>query len=195
MKFFATTLRLLTFWNTFQFLNSFRWILDDDLPASQILTFSERYMFADNQGPDILDNGESHIVLSGLVSTYMTNDHNNSVEVTYAIYAAAEGHHHDSLNGMCASEETDITDNSWATSLILTTVPTFYVGTYEIYSPDSGLNGTYHQWDAQLDFKYIVTQESWHNIAFQVCTNKDIMPLATLDTLVTFKVKLSVLVP
>jgi len=166
---------------------SFNWRLTDNIPASKILSFSERYMFADNNGPDILDNGDSYISVSGLVSAYMSEGQNHSVDVAYAVFAAAENHHHDSLTGMCGMDG-DISENSWATNLELITVPTQYMGTYDIDMPDIGLNGTYHQWDAVLEEKYIVKEESWHNVAFQVCTDSESMPVASLDSLVTFKV-------
>jgi hypothetical protein len=38
---------------------------------------------------------------------------NISTEVAYAVYAAAEDHHHDSLEGMCG--DSDLKNNYWAT--------------------------------------------------------------------------------
>jgi len=177
---------ILLFLTIICFSYGFIWELDDNLPASKILTFSERYMFADHDGPDVLSDGESYIRVLGSVSAYMNQNFNHSVEVTFAIYAASDKHHHDSLTGMCGIEGS-IQENSWASSVKLISVPTAFIGSYDIDDPFLNLNGTYHQWDATLDHKYLVQEENWHNVAFQVCTAPEEMPLASLDSVVTFK--------
>lgn len=40
---------------------SFRWKVDDIMEPTSILTLSERYMFATNNGPALLEQGESSI--------------------------------------------------------------------------------------------------------------------------------------
>jgi hypothetical protein len=41
--------------------SSFRWKVDDLLEPTNILTLSERYMFATNNGPALLEQGEASI--------------------------------------------------------------------------------------------------------------------------------------
>ena len=47
--------------------NAFKWNLKDNIPGDEILTFSERYMFADKDGPALLPNGASYILVDGIV--------------------------------------------------------------------------------------------------------------------------------
>jgi hypothetical protein len=41
--------------------NGFKWKIDDTLDPMQILTLSERYMFASGEGPLLLGQGDSYI--------------------------------------------------------------------------------------------------------------------------------------
>jgi hypothetical protein len=40
---------------------AFKWKLSDNLESKKILTFSERYMFASQNGPTMLEQGDSYI--------------------------------------------------------------------------------------------------------------------------------------
>lgn len=166
-------------------LMAFKWHLSDILPSKKILTFSERYMFAAKNGPPMLEQGESYIDVSAQVIAYMTL--NRSAMVGLAIYASADQHHHDTLEGICGDE--DISVNTWASGVFSKRVPTSYMGT-RVVPPDSspmGLNGTYYLWKADLRSKYPVFEQAWHNVAFQLCTDETAGPLAKVDGVVTFR--------
>jgi hypothetical protein len=80
-----------------QISDAFKWQLTDVLSASKVLTFSEKYMFATQEGPTFLPQGDSYIKISGDVIAYMSREANHSIDVSYAIYSAAENHHYDIL--------------------------------------------------------------------------------------------------
>ena len=65
--------------------------------------------------------------------------------------------------------------------------PTQYYGPVHLLDKDLELNGTFHRWDADMRSHYGVTKEGWHNVAFQVCSYTDAMPMARMDGLVTFR--------
>jgi hypothetical protein len=95
--------------------HSFKWHLKDNLPAQKVLTFSERYMFSTENGPPMLEQGAAYINIDAYVSVYMAI--NTSTLVSYAVFAASEDHHHDSLLGMC--DNSDLRDNYWAMNVRL----------------------------------------------------------------------------
>lgn len=163
----------------------FKWHLTDILPSKKILTFSERYMFASRNGPPMLEQGDSYIEVGAQVIAYMTLNRSSSVGM--AIYASADQHHHDTLEGICGDE--DIRVNAWASNVYAMRVPTSYMGT-RMVAPDSfpaGLNGTYYLWRADVRSKYPVNEQAWHNVAFQLCTEETAGPLARVDGGVTFR--------
>ena len=169
----------------------FKWHLLDTLPSKKILTFSERYMFATRDGPEMLEEGDSYIEVDAMVTAYMTV--NRSSTVGYAVYASADQHHHDTLLGICGDE--DIRVNGWASNVYSRRVPTRYVGTRTVYANSAaaaaagldGLNGTYFLWQSHLASKYPVQKQAWHNVAFQLCTDENAGPLAKVDGGVTFR--------
>ena len=87
---------------------AFKWQLKDTLPAQKVLTFSERYMFSNENGPPMLEQG-AYIHIDVNVLVYMTK--NESAYVGYAVFAADELHHHETFVGMC---DNTVRDNYWA---------------------------------------------------------------------------------
>lgn len=181
--------------------SSFIWSLTDVLPANRILQFSERYMFASQEGPDLLDQGDSYIHVDMDVISYM--EVNRTSQIGYAIYAVSEGHQLDTLLGICTNsrrqlEETingnkyygeDIRMNSWAANVYSSRVYTEYVDTVTVINgkPPLSLNGTFYRWKAVLDYKYPVQTEAWHNVAFELCDNEFSEPKAHVDGSITFR--------
>jgi hypothetical protein len=47
---------------------SFKWDVDQLIPPDEYFTFSERYMFADRNGPFLMDEGESYIKVATSVT-------------------------------------------------------------------------------------------------------------------------------
>lgn len=86
-------------------VSAFKWHLKDTLPAQKVLTFSERYMFSNENGPPMLEQGAAYIHVDVNVVVYMKK--NESAYVGYAVFAAAEDHHHDSLVGICDGDVRD----------------------------------------------------------------------------------------
>lgn len=163
--------------------DGFKWHLTDTLPPKKILTFSERYMFATGNGPTMLEQGASYIHVDTDVYAYMNA--NRSTAIAFAIYAAAEDHHHDSLEGMCGDE--DLRENYWAANVVNIRSMTEYVKDEYMYDLSLGLNGTYAVWKAHLQHKYPVGLEAWHNVAFQFCANEIAGVVAKIDGEVTFR--------
>ena len=189
-------------------LHAFKWVLTDVLPANRVLQFSERYMFATHDGPDILAQGDSFIDINMKVISYM--EVNRSTEVGYAVYAANVGHEHDTLLGICSKknsvnmpevkgaagsegdDDIDIHVNTWAANVFAQRVVSQYMDTVNIKSSGFGgnmnlPNGTYYRWSASLVTKYPVNTESWHNVAFQLCDTDTADPKAHVDGSVTFR--------
>jgi hypothetical protein len=186
--------------------SAFIWKLTDVLPADRVLQFSEKYMFATHDGPDVLDQGDSYIDLKIDLISYM--EVNRTTEVAYAIFAANSGHEHDTLLGMCSSknsktnttkttpdendDDMDIHVNTWASNVFAQRVKSEYVDTVHVFTPTFGgnmllPNGTYYRWRAVLNTHYTVNTEAWHNVAFQLCDSEIVDPKAHVDGSVTFK--------
>jgi hypothetical protein len=47
--------------------SGFKWTIDETLDSMQILTLSERYMFASKEGPILLPQGDSYIEAKAIV--------------------------------------------------------------------------------------------------------------------------------
>jgi hypothetical protein len=186
---------------------AFKWVLTDVLPANRILQFSERYMFANHEGPDLLAQGESYIDINVNVISYM--EVNRSTEVGFAVYAANVGHEHQTLLGMCSKknaenvpavkgskgsstdDEVDIHVNTWAANVFAQRVVSEYLDTVNIRSSHFGgdmdlPNGTYHRWSASVATRYTVNTEAWHNVAFELCDTDTVDPKAHVNGTVTF---------
>jgi hypothetical protein len=56
-----------------------------------------------------------------------------------------------------------------------------------IVDTELGLNGTYYQWTAPLKSKYTIRVEEWHNVAFQLCSEASVGPVALVEGEVTFR--------
>lgn len=187
-------------------VSSFIWKLTDVLPANRVLQFSERYMFATKDGPDILDQGDSYIDVKINLISYM--EVNRSTDVAYAVYAANVGHEHDTLLGMCSNknsvgaalavggsevdDDVDIHINTWAANVFAQRVKSEYMDTVDVHNylfgGNMGLpNGTYYRWKATLNTHYSVNTEAWHNVAFQLCDSEIADPKAHVDGTVTFR--------
>jgi hypothetical protein len=145
-------------------VQSFKWHLKDTLPSQKVLTFSERYMFSTENGPPMLEQGAAYIHIDANAMVYMKV--NQSAVVSFAVFAASEDHHHDSLIGMC--DQKSLRDNYWASNIYVQPAPTKYVGTVSVTDLSLGLNGTYYLWSAPLVTRYSIRVEEWHNVAFQV---------------------------
>ena len=132
----------------------------------KVLTFSERYMYPTRNGPPMLEQGDAYINVYARAVAYMPV--NESTTLSFAVFAAKEDHHHDSLVGMC--DNTDIRNNYWANNVMLKRVPMQYESTiHNMNDAQLHLNGTYHKYTAVLDSYYVVMEEEWHNVAFQLC--------------------------
>lgn len=94
-------------------VQSFKWHLKDTLPPQKVLTFSERYMFSTENGPPMLEQGAAYIHVDANALVYMKV--NESALVSYAVFAASEDHHHDSLLGMCDPQQ--LRENYWASNV------------------------------------------------------------------------------
>lgn len=140
-------------------------------------------MFATRNGPTMLEQGNSYIQVDTGVTAYMLV--NRSTSIAFAIYAASEDHHHDSLEGMCG--DSDINENQWATNIQSLRVPTTFVTTRYVFDPIQQLNGTYYIWKANLNNMYTVRQEAWHNVAFQFCASEYVGAVAQINGGVTFR--------
>ena len=164
-------------------INSFKWHLSDQLPPARVLTFSERYMFASKHGPPLMQQGNSYIDVNAVVTSYMTL--NKSISISMATYAVLEGHHHDTLEGMCG--ERDIRNNKWASNVDLQRNPTSYVGERTIIDTSLNLNGTYYVWNSLIKNTYVVSQEAWYNVAFQICSTEALNTMSLVVGDVSFR--------
>jgi hypothetical protein len=164
-------------------INAFKWHLLDDLPPNEIITFSERYMFKSKDGPELLVQYDSYIKINAKVDTIMSK--NESSMISYAIFAAAEGHHHDIFEGMCT--ENPFSSNYWALKAVEKKVPTKFIGEKFMYDPDSDVNGTYYIWSATLTDVYTVDEAAWYNVAVQSCVNEDETIFGHIDGTITFR--------
>jgi len=164
-------------------INSFKWHLSDQLPPARVLTFSERYMFASKHGPPLMKQGNSYIDVDAIVTSYMTV--NKSISISMATYAVLEGHHHDALEGMCG--ERDIRNNQWAINVDLQRSPTSYVGEKTVIDTSLNLNGTYYVWNSYIKNSYFVSQEAWHNVAFQICSTEAMNTMSLVNGDVSFR--------
>lgn len=66
-------------------------------------------------------------------------------------------------------------------------VPTSYVGEAAVSNPALGLDGMYFLWSAPLSTKYTIRIPEWHNVVFQLCTDKELGPIALVEGGVTFR--------
>jgi hypothetical protein len=48
---------------------AFKWQIDEALPVGKYFTFSERYMFAQGEGPPMLEQGKAYIDVDLTIST------------------------------------------------------------------------------------------------------------------------------
>mmetsp|Transcript_19321 Transcript_19321/g.27777 ORF Transcript_19321/g.27777 Transcript_19321/m.27777 type:complete len:508 (-) Transcript_19321:109-1632(-) len=157
---------------------AFRWHVNDDMSdTGRVLTLSERYMFASGDGPLLLEQGESYIDIE--TKLLVTSRDNVSSHFEYAVYATDFEHHADSF-GLCGESASEY---SWATNALIRTVPTQYTST--VKNPTTGAN-EYH-WTAKIRRKYTVNVESWHNVAFQLCSYQGRILSAELTGTVSFK--------
>ncbi len=177
----------------------FIWHLTDILPANEVLQFSERYIFASGKGPSVLDQGESYIEIDTDLLCYKSV--NRSSTIGYAIYATDEGHHHETLEGICSGlvhtegssrllqSSEALLSNDWAMNVVAAQVKTKYVGTVTLHGhkPPLFLNGTYFLYKADARHKYEVTVEAWHNVAFQLCEDEEVEPQAHVDGVIQFR--------
>ena len=145
----------------------------------------------------MLEQGDAYISIQASVLAYMPM--NESTTLSYAIFAAKEDHHHDSLVGMCDNE--DIRNNYWANGISLNRVPLKYMDSWKGYDKQMGLNGTYYRYTALLESSYTVREEEWHNVAFQLCPASNYIrgsdgnylvsdgrpPVAKIDGQITFR--------
>jgi hypothetical protein len=145
----------------------FKWHLSDVLPEKKVLTFSERYMFPSRNGPLMLEQGDAYIHVSADVLVYQPL--NESAVVSYAVFAATEDHHHDSPLAMCETVEFREKYGYWTSNVMMKRMLTSYVSSAEYYDKKLGLNGTYYLYKTRLESGYGVTEEAWHNVAFQLC--------------------------
>lgn len=189
-------------------VRAFKWHLTDVLPGNEVLQFSERYMFASGEGPEMLEQGEAYIQVDTDLLCYMSV--NRSSTIGYAIYATDEGHHHETLRGMCTAsletsgkrrkkkdkkddsgitQEEELVRNTWAMNVVAKQVKTKYVKTIHLegHQPPLFLNGTYFLYKAAVDHKYEVKLEAWHNVAFQLCEDEILEPQAHVDGMLSFK--------
>lgn len=123
MKSLSATSVVIFIWLSlfFQNVSCFIWKLNDDISPSKTLTFSERYMFATNHGPELLQQGDSYIETNAKVIMYMLK--NLSYPVAYAVFASSESHHHDALREMCYGQNSYIGENNdWASDVSVTFV-------------------------------------------------------------------------
>lgn len=187
----------------FQTAGAFKWHLTDVLPGNEVLQFSERYMFASGEGPEMLEQDESFIQVDTDLLCYMSV--NRSSTIGYAIYATDEGHHHETLRGICNAPpeskdnkknsnqqnqmQEELLTNTWAMNVVARQVKTRYVKTIRMegHQPPLFLNGTYFLYKADVDHKYKVTLEAWHNVAFQLCEDEMVEPQAHVDGMISFK--------
>ena len=142
-------------------INGFEWDISENLGRVGQMTFSERYMFASQKGPEMLPQGDSYIKVDVDVETYMFK--NESTRVALAIYSAEKGHELDHLDRICA----DIYDDDheeWALNVYRTVADTHYIGK----APASSSYGGYI-YRVSIYFKYYVMEEGWHNVQFKVC--------------------------
>ena len=130
-----------------------------------------------------MKQGNSYINVDTTITSYMTT--NKSIAVSMATYAVLEGHHHDTLEGMCG--ERDIRSNQWATNVDLQRSPTIYSGEVTIINSNLNLNGTYYIWIAHIKNSYLVSQEAWHNVAFQICATESMNPMSLVNGDVSFQ--------
>lgn len=146
---------------------AFKWHLADVLPEKKVLTFSERYMFPSHNGPLMLEQGEAYIRVKADVLVYQAI--NESAVVSYAVFAATEDHHHDAPLAMCETMELRDKYGYWTSNVMMKRMMTKYVSSAEYYDKKMGLNGTYYLYTTRLDTDYMVAEEAWHNVAFQLC--------------------------
>jgi len=92
-------------------------------------------MFASHEGPDFLEQGESYIEVQIDLISYMEASMNRSTEVGYAVYAANEGHEHDTLLGICSADAADaaLQSNTWAANVFSNRVKSTYMDTVHVH--------------------------------------------------------------
>ena len=66
----SMNLRITTLWVMLGCSLSFKWKVDDVMQPSNVLTLSERFMFATGDGPALLEDGQSSISVDTKVSVW-----------------------------------------------------------------------------------------------------------------------------
>jgi len=146
-------------------VHSFKWEISEELPSEKYFMFTERYMFANRNGPVLMDPGASFIKVKMNINTMSKT--NRSLTIGMAIYSASEGNHDTLIDGICEREEYP---NPWADNVEIAKFPTDYVETVNLNSPLMGLNGTFFKRNTEIDYHYTVKKEAWYNVAFVICS-------------------------
>ena len=106
MRSVLSTLLLL---NSHFIASALRYDVNELLLWDKDLTFSESYMFSSENGPAMLEQGESYIELD--TSVLITMKVNKTSKVGFAIYTCNEMNSETGLLGLC--ENTAAVDNDW----------------------------------------------------------------------------------
>ena len=81
-----------------------KWRLNKYLEVQRVLTFTEEYMFANENGPPMLEQGSAYIDIDVRSLIYMRR--NESALVAYAIFTASGvDNYRKSLEGMCEAQK------------------------------------------------------------------------------------------
>jgi hypothetical protein len=102
----------------------------------------------------------------------------------YAVFAADEGHHHDSVE-LCNENYYDHPD--WAHNVGGGVIKTKFNKKASVVDSNLNINGSYYIYEGSISYKYPVELTSWYNVAFKICDDGDEAVVARIDGDVTFR--------
>lgn len=158
----------------FRVIQCFKWPIQKVLQPQEYFSFSERIMFASEQGPVMMEDGESYIYTNTVVHTYSIA--NNSVSLGFAVYSA-EGTHVENPVGLCQSDSSVgniVSQNSWADQIEVVKYIGQYMGHHQMSDDLLGLHeGMYHHWAIPIKYLHRVDRRAWHTVVFMLCSLDD----------------------
>jgi hypothetical protein len=110
MRYFYQFLSLL---NASLMVSSFKWTLNENIAKNVAFRCTEGYMFANGNGPPMLEQGAAYINIDARATVYMRSNH--SAIVKLAVFAVnQEYHQNNTLPYVCSS---DTQEPDWATNV------------------------------------------------------------------------------
>ena len=94
-------------------VRSFKWTLNENIAKNVAFRCTEGYMFANGNGPPMLEQGDAYIKVDANVTVYMKT--NESANVKLAVFAVNQEYYQNStLPYVCSNEKPE---PDWATNV------------------------------------------------------------------------------